>query len=154
MCLNTIKFARAHILKVERNCDSGLHKPLLSAIGHCGRLCPIPIRSCTQVVKSKHCLTSFRTSNSTFPLSYDHLSIAVCTVCLTFNVHHEHLPALLEALLQQRSPFILRDVHIIEQFQETLVHLSIVKAVDQLRRLAARLSRRNGAPHSTIMAVV
>lgn len=72
----------------------------------------------------------------------------------TFDVHHEHLPSLLDPLLQQRASLILWDVHVVEELQEARVHLLLVQAVDQVGRFAAVLSGRNGAPHSACIVVV
>lgn len=71
-------------------------------------------------------------------------------------MHQEHLAALLERFLQQRSSFVLRDVHVVEQLLELVVDLLLAEALDQLLevRRIGRFARRQRTPPIAMVVVV
>lgn len=68
-------------------------------------------------------------------------------------MHQEHLPALLDPLLQQRTPLILGYVHVVQQRQELLVDLFVGQPVDLVRGGFAAVPGRNGATHDIVVVV-
>lgn len=73
---------------------------------------------------------------------------------LTFHVHQEHFPALLDPLLQERSSLILGYVHVVEQLQEPIVDLLLGQTIDKVRCGFAGVPAGHGAVADHIVVVV